>query len=121
MSSLGISDVIVASVLAACGLYGILLVCALRLRRFPRLTPPGFPVTDRSAVTVVIAARNEAAGLGAGLESVLAQRGVVQVVLVDDGSTDETVEVARRFARDDERLLGRVFKFRDFLLYKRVV
>ncbi len=54
----------------------------------PELTPP---------VTVVVVARNEAAKIGQCMASLAAQSypGAMQVILVDDGSTDGTAEIAR--------------------------
>ena len=50
-------------------------------------------------VSVVIPAYNAAAYLGEALESVFSQRGAeLDVVVVDDGSTDATADVAMRFA-----------------------
>jgi glycosyltransferase involved in cell wall biosynthesis len=46
-------------------------------------------------VSVIVPARNEEACLGACLDSLLAQRGVVlEVIVVDDASTDRTHEIA---------------------------
>ncbi|AFL90229.1 glycosyl transferase [Terriglobus roseus DSM 18391] len=57
------------------------------------------------AVTVVIPARNEAAGIAACVSSVLASTGVdLQVVVVNDASTDDTAEIVRGMARQDARL-----------------
>ncbi len=52
----------------------------------------------RSLVSVVIPARNEAAGIGDLIRSVLAQEPVrreLEVIVVDDASSDDTVAVAR--------------------------
>jgi len=52
----------------------------------------------RPEVSVIIPARNEAASLGACLESIVAQQGIAfEVVVVDDQSTDSTSEIARSF------------------------
>ena len=48
--------------------------------------------------SIVVPARNEAACLGACLESLVAQTGVdFEVIVVDDGSTDQTRKVAESF------------------------
>src|SRR5580698_757204 len=56
-------------------------------------------VAMRPAVSVIVPARNEEACLGTCLESVVSQAGVsFEVVVVDDGSTDRTREIAESFA-----------------------
>lgn len=58
-------------------------------------------------VAVVIPARNREASLGACLESVLAQGfRPAEVVVVDDGSSDRTVEVAQAYAERGIRCVG---------------
>lgn len=50
-------------------------------------------------VTIVVPARNEEACLGDCLASLVAQTGVTfEIIVVDDHSTDRTVEIARSFA-----------------------
>ena len=50
-------------------------------------------------VSVIVPARNEEVCLGACLESFVAQTGVdFEIIVVDDGSTDRTAEIARSFA-----------------------
>lgn len=63
------------------------------------------PASDLPTLTVVIACRNSAGTLFDTLESVAAQDypGWWEVLVVDNGSTDDTAAVARRFA---ERLPG---------------
>ena len=62
------------------------------------------PATSSEQISVLIPARNEAGRIGATLASVLAQVGVpnMQVLVLDDGSTDNTVQVVQSFA--DPRL-----------------
>jgi biofilm PGA synthesis N-glycosyltransferase PgaC len=69
------------------------LVASLLFDRQPRLTVDQ-PTTG---VTVVIAARNEEAGIGETIGYLAAQdyEGEYRVILVDNGSTDDTVAVAR--------------------------
>jgi glycosyltransferase involved in cell wall biosynthesis len=48
---------------------------------------------------VIVPARNEEASLGACLESLVGQSGVsLEIIVVDDGSTDRTREIAQSFA-----------------------
>jgi hypothetical protein len=55
----------------------------------------------RPDVSIVVPAYNVSTYLGAALESALAQKGVaVEVIVVDDGSTDGTAEVIAGFAGD---------------------
>jgi glycosyltransferase involved in cell wall biosynthesis len=59
------------------------------------------PATPTSIpdVSIIVPARNEEASLGACLESLAAQTGVAfEIIVVDDGSTDRTREIARSFA-----------------------
>lgn len=62
--------------------------------------PPLPTVAPTAAVTVLVAARNEERAIGRTLEGIERSdhRGPVAVVLADNGSTDDTVEVARRTA-----------------------
>jgi O-antigen biosynthesis protein len=56
-------------------------------------------------VSVVIPVFNRAATIEAALRSVQAQTHADwEVIVVDDGSRDETVEVVERLARDDRRV-----------------
>ena len=67
------------------------------------------PATDAHAparpVSVLIPARNEQANITACLEAVLASRGCeVEVLVGDDGSTDETAKLVARAAAADDRV-----------------
>ena len=56
-----------------------------------------------TVVSVVVPARNEEASLGACLESLVAQSGIdFEIIVVDDGSTDRTAEIARSFKADSD-------------------
>jgi glycosyltransferase involved in cell wall biosynthesis len=55
-----------------------------------------------SVVSVIIPAKNAAAYIGETIASALAQADVAEVIVVDDGSTDDTVAIVR--AIDDPRL-----------------
>jgi hypothetical protein len=86
---------VVALVLAAGPL--VLAVLNLRYYRTP-LVGDGLP-----AVSVLIPARNEEAGIGAACEAVLANKGVaLELIVLDDHSTDRTLQVLARI--DDPRL-----------------
>src|SRR5882762_2236501 len=51
-------------------------------------------------VSIIVPARNEEASLGDCLESLTAQTGVgFEIIVVDDGSTDRTREIAQSFAK----------------------
>lgn len=65
---------------------------------------PAQPSAAPPAVSVIVPARDEAEHVGAALRSLLAQTypGALRVILVDDGSTDGTGEIARAIA--DPRL-----------------
>jgi glycosyltransferase involved in cell wall biosynthesis len=56
-----------------------------------RPIPPGRPT-----VSVVIPARNEAERIGPCLDALAAETGLLEVIVVDDQSTDGTADVAER-------------------------
>jgi hypothetical protein len=93
--------VIWAVLLPWLALTGHTVVNAALLRRPPR----GATVTER--VAVLLPLRDEAARVTPCLESLLAQRGVpgLDVVVLDDGSTDGTADVVRSVAGDKVRLI----------------
>jgi hypothetical protein len=58
-----------------------------------------------TAVSVLIPARNEERVIAASLTSLLASRGVeIEIVVLDDASTDRTAEIVRGFAEKDARV-----------------
>ena len=57
------------------------------------------PKASIPGISIIVPARNEEASLGACLESLTAQTGVAfEIIVVDDGSSDRTPEIARSFA-----------------------
>jgi hypothetical protein len=89
---------------------GVVLVCAgvpavmfiVNLRRY---CAPCVGSQDVARVSVLIPARNEERNIGACLESVVASGGVeIEVLVLDDASTDRTAEVVREIAVRDARV-----------------
>ena len=57
------------------------------------------------AISVLIPARNEERVIAASLASLLASRGVaIEIIVLDDGSTDRTAEIVREIALQDARV-----------------
>lgn len=91
---------------------GLLISQFVIRRRGIILLPRSYATTDASGgnrnlptVCVVIPARNESQELSGCLESVISQDYPnLSVVVVDDRSTDDTAEIAARFARADSRV-----------------
>ena len=74
----------------------------LNLREYP---PPPPAASDLQPVSVIVPARNEAAGIAACVESVLASRGCgIELLVLDDGSTDETATIVEAIAARDSRV-----------------
>jgi glycosyltransferase involved in cell wall biosynthesis len=58
------------------------------------------------AVSVIMPAYNVAPYIGAAIESVLAQTFTdFELIIVDDGATDETAQIARAYAAEDSRIV----------------
>ena len=56
-------------------------------------------------VSVLIPARNEERSIAASVESVLASRNIeLEIIVLDDGSTDGTAEIVRQLAAQDPRV-----------------
>ena len=72
------------------------------LRAYQPPPPPG-PVPPK--VSVLIPARDEEANIGPALASVLASTGAeIEVVVLDDGSTDQTADIVHAIAARDPRV-----------------
>src|SRR5262249_32665918 len=85
---------LVATLLALARAVFVLVAAAVHRRRHrkpPRVVPRRMP-----PVTVIVPAYNEAAGIEATLRSILAStHPAIHVLVVDDGSTDETAQIVR--------------------------
>ena len=70
-----------------------------------RRPPPAPASRVAPLVSVLIPARDEAANIEACVAAVLGSRGVVlEVLVLDDGSTDDTARIVDALARDDRRV-----------------
>jgi hypothetical protein len=86
------------------GCYGLLLTYLFFGWRPRTLIRHSLARNSEMDVAVVIAARNEEAGLRKCLESLLVQSGLAQVIVVDDHSGDSTRAIAESFAARDQRV-----------------
>jgi cellulose synthase/poly-beta-1,6-N-acetylglucosamine synthase-like glycosyltransferase len=84
------------------------------LEALPATAPRGLegsgpePGPVRCPVSVIVAARDEEARLEDTVRHLLAQQGVaVDIIIVDDRSTDRTGEILRRLASEDARVQSR--------------
>jgi glycosyltransferase involved in cell wall biosynthesis len=75
-------------------------VNAFLLRR-----PPRIPSTVDRTVSVLLPLRDEAHRVEPCLRALLAQEGVLEIIALDDGSTDETAHLVRTVAGDRIRLV----------------
>lgn len=83
----------------------VMALASLRAVLALRLLPPADAGLGRAAVTVVVAARDEAARIEQTVRRLLAQQGVtLQLVVVDDRSADGTGDIVRKLAAEDTRL-----------------
>ncbi len=90
-------------------LTAVLLVVGLNLianlRMVEKATPSRINPAGLERVSVLVLARNEARNIRRCLESLLAQDyPLMEILVLDDGSTDETPEIVAEMARRDLRL-----------------
>lgn len=103
------SDVFSSHLFYQIALTAVLLVVGLNLianlQMVGRATPSQVNPTGLEWVSVLVPARNEALNIRRCLESLLAQDyPLMEVLVLDDGSTDETPEIVAEMARRDPRL-----------------
>lgn len=93
--------IIVAGIALIPGFANAFVVSGLIMDRRPRFEPPA----ELPAVSVLIPAYNEEARIGETLRAIYRQdySGPIELVVVDDGSLDNTTAVAREAAADPER------------------
>jgi glycosyltransferase involved in cell wall biosynthesis len=84
--------------------FGPVLTFAINLAFFRK--PSRSSAGTLPAVSVLIPARNEEASIFAAVLSVLASEGVtLELLVLDDASTDRTAELVEQFAKHDERVV----------------
>jgi hypothetical protein len=82
----------------------VLLPALMMLSNLLLFRRPG-PADAMRAVSVVIPVRNEEAAIGACLAAVQRSRlDTLEIIIVDDGSTDRTAEIVQAAASDDPRV-----------------
>ena len=83
------------------------ILVSYELRRIQFLTPqsPRFEETEAPLVSILVPAKDEAAGIGACLASLCAQNYPnIEILVVDDRSQDETAAIVSRWAARDSRI-----------------
>ena len=92
------------TVLALAVLLGVVAVAAVVARNLTIFRPAPPPLVDAPPLSILIPVRDEEAHVEAAVRAASAQAGEVEVVVLDDGSTDTTPEILRRLARELPRL-----------------
>jgi glycosyltransferase involved in cell wall biosynthesis len=89
----------------AAAIPAVLFCWNLLLYREPPPVPSSTYETVRPRISVLIPARNEEASIRAAIESALRSQGVdLEIVILDDASTDRTAEIVRAIAARDSRV-----------------
>lgn len=97
--------IIVYSIIVAIALFIFLLTTLANLPLFPKLQRDTQPHNAIPAISILIPARNEAAVIEQTVQRILAQTyNDFELIILDDGSTDGTADLAKRAAAGDKRL-----------------
>jgi len=98
-------EILVTSSLVAALIPALLLMRNLMLYRCTPITSLDTGRSGRPCVSVLIPARDEAGSIGDCLDSVRATvRADIEVLVLDDDSTDDTAAIVRRHAQEDARV-----------------
>jgi cellulose synthase/poly-beta-1,6-N-acetylglucosamine synthase-like glycosyltransferase/peptidoglycan/xylan/chitin deacetylase (PgdA/CDA1 family) len=84
----------------------LLLLVAAGIHHRRRLRAPFREVSGEVAVSVIVPAYNEEKGIAATIESLLRTRQPLEIIVVDDGSSDRTAQIARGYARHGVRVIS---------------
>lgn len=105
VGQLGWAFMIVATILITLRTL-IVAVLAQSHRHRPVSSPAASALTSQPPISIVIAAYNEEKVIGRTLESLLRTdyRGTIELIVVDDGSTDRTASLVAEVAAQDSRL-----------------
>jgi chlorobactene glucosyltransferase len=95
----------ILTLLTAVGAVTFTIWISLFLRRCPILLPTNAVPEDAPLISVIVPARNEAANIERCVRSILAQRYTnLEIIAIDDASTDATPQILARLAAEDTRL-----------------
>jgi cellulose synthase/poly-beta-1,6-N-acetylglucosamine synthase-like glycosyltransferase/peptidoglycan/xylan/chitin deacetylase (PgdA/CDA1 family) len=84
----------------------LLLLVAARIHHRRQRRAPVRAVSAETPVSVIVPAYNEEKGIAATIESLLRTRQRLEIIVVDDGSSDRTAQIARGYARHGVRVIS---------------
>jgi len=68
--------------------------------------PPTMTIHEPKGISLVVPSYNRTAALRTNLDSMLAMRDIAEIVIVDDGSTDDTVNACEEFQSERLRVIS---------------